>query len=118
VRQESPYRSPGHVILTGVAFVKHKMPAIVLGWCAPPRVLCGQAARSPDVPPVRSVLPLPSIHIPSHCVIDRWGTYAESCFILCAVMCLRQNFILLPIIRRLTFFVNVAKYLYSTVNVD
>ena|SRR5437870_5302993 len=55
----------------GVAFVRHEVLAIVLGRCAPPRVLCGPAARSPDVPPVGSVQPLPSSHISSHCVIDR-----------------------------------------------
>jgi hypothetical protein len=82
LRQESPYRAPGPVIPTGMTFVRYEVPAIVLGRCAPPHVLCGQAARSPDVLPVGSVPPLPSIDISSHCVIDRWGKYAESCLIL------------------------------------
>src|SRR5262249_56424460 len=58
LRQESHSRAPGHLIPTSVTSVRHEMRAIVLGWCDPPRVLCGQAARSPEVPPVRSVPPL------------------------------------------------------------
>ena len=41
---------------------------------------------------------------------------ASNC--LRSVMCFRQNFILLTIIRCLTFFVNIAKYLYDIVNSD